>query len=64
MIRLTGLLLHRLAQFFMDMTADNEIYVLGMANAKSIVKIPLQLVSICGIDRQDIRLVNSLKHVN
>lgn len=44
---------------------DNEIYVLGMANAKSIVKNTVySLLQICGIDRQDIRLVNSLKHVN
>lgn len=44
---------------------DNEVYILGMASAKKVVKNTIySLLEMYDIDREDIILIDTLKHVN
>lgn len=44
---------------------ENEVYILGMASAKTVVKNTIfSLLDIYHIDRDDITLINTLGHVN
>jgi hypothetical protein len=52
--------------FFMGLDEYNiEIYIIGMASERKLIKNAiLSLLSICGIDKKQIMLVNALKGVN